>query len=149
MESEQVKTPFIYIYDNPILAGRCIEFAYYGVMLLKKLFKRDNVKCKIQVKRYIINDEPDDGIYSPYHYYIELRTTNKKYIMDNTAKFSYWFYIDKYKPKGTIEIIKMREINKVFKEGLIEDDVLFLIYDTILYYYNKIKQKNSIKWGLN
>ena len=77
---------------------------------------------------------------------IELRTPNKKYIIDNTSKYSYWFYIDKYKPKGTIEIIKSREINKVVKDDIIEEDVAYLIFDTILYYFEKIKCKNSIKW---
>ena len=146
MATEQIKTPFVYVYNNPKLAERCIAFSYYGSVLLQKLFKQENVKCKIQVKRHIICDEPQDGIYSPYHYYIELRTPNRKYIIDYSSKYCYWFYIDKYKPKGTIEIVKNREINKVVKEGIIEDDVGFLIFDTILYYFDKIKCKNSIKW---
>ena len=39
MATEQIKTPFVYMYNNPKLAERCIAFSYYGSVLLKKIIQ--------------------------------------------------------------------------------------------------------------
>ena len=123
-------------YDNPKLHGRCIAFSFYGSVLLKRLFKENKMNCKVQVKRYIINKDDDD--YSPYHYYIEIKTPTGKTIIDNCSSYNYWFYMDRFKPKGTIEKIGERIIKKDFEEQAL--DVKEIIKSTILCHFEDIKK---------
>lgn len=124
-----------FIYNNRKLQGRCIAFSYYGSVLLKKLFKENNMNCKVQVKRYVINKDDDD--YSPYHYYIEIKSPTGKTIIDNCDSYNYWFYMDKYKPRGTIEKIGERKIKENVEEEAWE--VAEIIKETILYHFQNIK----------
>ena len=144
MTPEQVITPFVFCYNNPKLAERCIDFSYYGSVLLKKLFKQNEMKCKVQVKKYIICDEPDDGVYSPYHFYIEIKTPTKKLIIDNCDSYNYWFYMAKFKPRGTIKIVSQREINEQVKLKNIDENIEEIIKNTILYHFENIKCDLSI-----
>jgi hypothetical protein len=121
-------------YNNPKLQGRCIAFSYSGSVLFKKLFKENKMSCKVQVKRYIINTEDED--FSPYHYYIEIKTPTGKMIIDNCDSYNYWFYMDKFKPRGSIEKIKCNIIKKTLKEKV---DIENEIQNTILYHFENIK----------
>jgi uncharacterized protein (DUF3820 family) len=129
-----------FVYNNKILIGRCIDFSYYGSVLFKKLFKENKLNCKVQVKRYIINEEDDN--FSPYHYYIEIKTPRGKLIIDNCDCYRFWFYRDRFRPCGTIEKVSQREINyKVNSEKL---DIADTIENTIMYHFENIK-KNYMK----
>jgi hypothetical protein len=127
---------FTFIYNNTKLQQRCIAFSYYGSGVLKKLFKENKMKCIVQVKRYIINDDPNDG-FSPYHYYIEVKTpTGDKYIIDNCDSYNYWFYMDRFKPRGSIEKVRCRDINKAVKNE--KCDIEDVVETTITYHFENI-----------
>ena len=124
-----------FIYNNPKLQGKCIAFSHYGSVLLKKLFKENKMRCKVQVKRYIINENDKD--FSPYHYYIEIKTPTGKIIIDNCDSYNYWFYMDKYKPRGSIEKVKCSNIKIIYKYGeQMENETR----NTILYHFDIIKK---------
>jgi hypothetical protein len=124
-----------FVYNNRKLQGRCIAFSYYGSVLFKKLFKENKMRCKVQVKRYTINE--DDDNFSPYHYYIEIKTPNGKMIIDNCDSYNYWYYMDRFKPRGSIEKVRCKDINKAVKNERcnIENDIRL----TILHHFNTIK----------
>jgi len=128
-----------FIYNNPVLRGRCIAFSYYGSVLFKKLFKENKMKCMVQVKRYTINDEPSDN-FSPYHFYIEIKTpTGYKYIIDNCDSYNYYFYMDSFKPRGDITKVSQRLIKcQLAETGKL--DIQEVIHSTILYHFENIKR---------
>ena len=125
-----------FIYNMVKLHRRCVAFSYYGSILFKRLFKENNLKCKVQVKRFVINKDNDDFI--PYHYYIEIKTpTGYRYIIDNRDSYNYLFYMDRYKPRGSIEKVSCRDINRMVK---IEScDIEDVIKSTVLYHFENIK----------
>ena len=127
-----------FIYNNPKLRQRCVAFSYAGSVMLKTLFKAYKIPCKVQVKRYTINDDPEDS-FSPYHFYIEVKTpTGYKYIIDNCDCYNYWFYMDRFSPRGSIEKVSQRQINKQVKsEALNIEDI---VKSTILYHFDNIKK---------
>jgi hypothetical protein len=133
METFNYNNPFI---NNPKLRGRCIGFSYMGCVLLKKLFKENNMECKVQVKRYVINN--DDDNFSPYHYYIEVKTPTGKMIIDNEDNYNYKWYMNRYNPRGTIEKIGYRVISKEVNNNSI--DIENEIENTIRFHFENIKR---------
>ena len=130
-----------FIHKNLKLQGRCIAFSYYGSVLLKKLFKENKMNYKVQVKRYIICPDADNITISPYHYYIEIKNPKGKLIIDNDNCYNYWFYMDKFSPRGTIEKVSQRQINKQVKiKSLNIEDIEDIVKSTILYHFDNIKK---------
>ena len=128
-----------FIYNNPKLKGRCIAFSYAGSVMLKTLFKAYNMKCRVQVKRYTINDDPNDG-FSPYHFYIEVKTpTGEKYIIDNCCDYSYDFYMRKFKPRGDITKVNQHLINRQVRYGE-KLDIQDEIQTTIIHHFENIRK---------
>jgi hypothetical protein len=126
-----------FIYNNPKLQGRCIAFSFYGSVLLKKLFKENKMDCKVQVKRYVICPDADNITISPYHYYIEIKTPTGKLIIDNCDSYNYWFYMDRFSPRGTIEKVNYRQIVRQVKSELL--NIEEIVKSTILYHFENIK----------
>jgi hypothetical protein len=135
----QTANKFTFRYNDPRLHERCIAFSFYGSVLLKKLFKNNEMDCRVQVKRYVINEDDDDDDYQPYHYYIEIKTPTGKTIIDNCDSYDYSFYMNKYKPRGTIEKVGERDIKKNYYENAWE--VANIIEDTIYYHFENIRNK--------
>lgn len=129
------------VYKNKRLIGKCILFAYIGSVFLKELCKTNNVKCKIEVKRFIINDI--DTAYSPYHYYIEIKfVSNKKLIIDNDDCYDYQYYKEQFILEK-IEKIGAREINYVVKKVVKENkdsELINIIRATAFCHYVNFKE---------
>lgn len=123
-----------FIYNNKKLQGRCIDFACKGSIKFKELFKENNMDCKVQVKKYIINESDDN--YSPYHLYIEIKTPTGKLIVDNCDCYNYYDYKNRYRPRG-ISLVSQRYIKSI---SILETDIDDAIYSTILYHFKNIEK---------
>ena len=99
-----------------MLEKKCIPFAVYGSTILKKHFEENNMDYKIQVKRQLINK--DDPAYSPYHYYIEIKTDRGgKMILDNEDLYNYYYYKNRYTPQ-MIRKVGVREMKYDLKHNI-------------------------------
>ena len=124
MDAEQ------FIRNKKLLYRKCIAFALYGSVILKKQFDENGWDHKIQVKRQLINK--DDPAYSPYHYYIEIKINkNMKMILDNNDLYNYHYYKDRYTPQ-MIRKVGVREIKYELKNN-IHKGLEEAIEQTILY----------------
>jgi len=133
-----------FIYNNPKLKGRCIAFSFAGSVMLKTLFKSYKIPCKVQVKRYTINDEPSDD-FSPYHFYIEVKTpTGYKYIIDNVDCCSYQCYMERFKPRGDITKVNQHLINRQVRYGE-KLDIQDEIQSTIIHHFERIKEYHQFQ----
>lgn len=122
-----------------MLGRKCIAFAVYGSTILKKHFKENNMNYKIQVKRELINK--DDPTYSPYHYYIEIKTDKGyKMIIDNENLYNYYYYKNRYRPQ-MIRKVGVREIKDDLKNN-IHKGLEEAIENMIIY-----RVECMIKWG--
>jgi hypothetical protein len=112
--------------NQSILQGKCIPFSLLGSIYLKKLLRKNNLNknFKVKVKRYQVCD--GNEYKSPYHYYIEVKSKNNEFYIDNvletyTTPESYWndsegYWYD-WNEKGKTENISVTDGAKELKEN--------------------------------
>ena len=114
------------LWENESLHWQCLAFSFYGATILKKLFKDYGIKGRIQVKKLKLGSDNNSIV---DHYIIVITYGNKKRVIDNIGHYGYYYYVDNYVKKKTMEIIKYPVIKQFIKNDVcnIKVDIDYII----------------------
>ena len=115
---------------------KCKEFAFYGSVLLKKIFKEHNIKASVQVKKFFFGYTDLQE-----HYIIQIKYGNMKFVIDNIGAYDYDCYNERYvkcryNKKQKLTIINCNDIKDYLKnenctvlpiKDIINNHIIFFI----------------------